>query len=112
MTVPREIYDFTAEQGLTFLEDLAHNLTIAVRVAASNCQPYGQLTEKEARQAMYWVNEATHNVVQLTRDLRIGREPWDPESTAGWLEIWMGYTHAAEFNTNAIEQSIREVIAR
>ncbi len=110
MTVPREIYDFSDDEGLTFLEHLAHNLTIAVRIAAASRQPQGQLTDEQARKAMYWVNEATHNVVQLTRDRRIGREHWDAEKFAGWVELWIGYTHAEKYNVQAVERSILETL--
>lgn len=110
MTVPREIYDFSAEQGITFLEHLAHNLTVAVRYAASSRQPYGSLTDEQARTSMYWINEAIHNVVQLTRDLRIGRENWDAEEVAQWIKLWIGYTHAEKYNRQAVERSIHETL--
>ena len=110
MSVPNEIYDFTPEQGLTFLEYLAHDLTVAVRIAAGRRQPYGPLSEEQTRNAMYWVNEATHNVVQLTRDLRIGREPWNADEIAEWIKVWIGYQHASTLNQQAIERAIDKTL--
>lgn len=110
MTVPREIYEFSSDQGITFLEHLAHNLTIAVRIAADSRQPHGPLTDEQSRKAMYWVNEVTHNVVQFTRDIRIGRDQWNAEQIAGWVELWLGYKHAEKYNRQAIERSIHETL--
>jgi len=110
MSVPNEIYAFSAEDGLTFLEHLAHNLTIALRVAAEDRQPIGALTDEQSRKAIYWVNEATHNVVQLSRELRIGKENWDADDIAKWVELWMSYKHSAKYNTQAVNISIHQTL--
>ncbi len=109
LAVPAEIMSLTSDQGLTFLELLAHNLTIGVRMAASRRQPMGPLTEEQARLAMYWINEALHNVVQLTRDLRLGRELWSENETWKWIELWQKYNHGAEEIEWAIQHSIDEM---
>jgi hypothetical protein len=110
MTVPAEISEFSPEEGLTFLEHLAHNLTIAVRAAAEDRPPVGELSEEQCRRAMYWINEATHNVVQLTRDLRIGRETWNAAAITEWVKLWLRYSHAAPYIEQAIERSIDETL--
>ena len=109
MAIPADILDFTDDQGLTFLELLAHNLTIGVRIAASRRQPMGPLTEEQTRLAMYWINEALHNVVQLTRELRLERELWSQKQTVKWIELWQTYGHGAEQIEWAIQQSIEEM---
>lgn len=77
MTVPLEIFQLSAVEGLTFLEHLAHHLTIGIRSAADARQPQGSLTDEQSRKAIYWINEALHNVVQLTRDIRMCRTMWE-----------------------------------
>ena len=109
MTVPAELSDFTNEQGLTFLELLAHNLTIGVRQAAIRRQPQGPLTEEQTRLAMYWINEALHNVVQLTRDLRLEHKKWSKDQTWKWVEMWQNYNHGAKEIEWAIQHSIQEI---
>lgn len=59
---------------------------------------------------MYWVSEATHNVVQLARAIRIGRDNWDAEKVAQWIELWIGYTHAEKYNRQAVERSMHETL--
>ena len=107
--VRSELLKFSPEVGLSFLELLAHNLTIAVRIAADERFPYGELSEEEARNAMYWINEAIHDVVQRTREMRIQQRLWDAEDITGWVTIWLGYEHAAEFIETAVERSFRDL---
>ena len=109
LAVPAEIMELTDDEGLAFLELLAHNLTISVRMAASERQPTGQLTEEQTRLAMYWINEALHNVVQLTRDLRLKRERWSEAQTWKWIEVWQNYRHASKHINWAIHRSIEEL---
>jgi hypothetical protein len=104
-----KIRRLTPEQGIAFLEHLAHNLTIMVRVAAEQRRPYGTRTEEQTRDSMYWINEALHNVVQLTRDLRIGRETWDSERIVGWVEMWLAYKHAGQYVQTAVERAFRDL---
>jgi hypothetical protein len=104
--------ELTDDQGLAFLELLAHNLTIGVRMAASRRQPTGPLTEEQTRLAMYWINEALHNVVQLTRELRLERERWSPNETWKWIELWQNYNHGAKEIDWAIQHSIDELPAK
>lgn len=111
MSVPDAIDGFSAEEGLTFLEYLAHDLTVAVRQAAAPEPARGHLSDEESRRAMYWLNEALHNVVQLTRNLRIGREKWDSDEARRWLELWLGYDHAGRYVETAVEWSIRRMAA-
>ena len=101
--------ELTDEQGLAFLELLAHNLTIGVRMAASRRQPMGPLTEEQTRLAMYWINEALHNVVQLTRELRLEHERWSQNETWKWIDLWQKYNHGAKEIEWAIQQSIEEI---
>lgn len=110
MRAPREMHDFSSEEGLTFLEHLAHELTVAVRVAMDDCEPEGSLSEEQCRRAMFWVNEATHQVVQFTRDLRLGRKTWDAGEIAEWLEHWMGYAHGAVYIQNGVDRALRETL--
>lgn len=110
MIVPKEIYEFSAEQGLTFLEHLAHNLTIELRYAASIRKPHGSLSHEQCHKTMYWINESTHNVVQLTRDIRIGRENWNAEDIANWVKLWINYDHADRHNMQAVVRSIHETL--
>lgn len=104
--VPREVADFSPEEGLTFLELLAHELTVAVRIAGHVRPPRGAHSIECSRRAMYWINEAIHNVVQLTRDLRIGREEWNTAAIARWLQLWTRYRHSAKYIPPAIEHAI------
>jgi hypothetical protein len=97
------------EAGLSFLEFLAHNLTIAVRTAAAKRVPYGELSEEEARNAMYWINEAIHDVVQRTRELRIQQQVWEADDITGLIVVWLGYKHAAGFIETAVEWSFRDI---
>jgi len=99
----------TADEGLAFLELLAHNLTIQVRVASSRSLPHGKISADQTRKSMYWINESLHNVVQLTRDLRIGRDDWLAEDILSWFELWLDYEHAGEYVSSAIEMSFREL---
>ena len=108
--VPQEIFEFSAAQGLTFLEHLAHQLTISVRVAAEDRPPIGSLTDKQSRQAMYWANEANHNVVQLVRNLRIGREEWNAATIAEWVTLWCSYRPAQTYNRQAVALAIYETL--
>ncbi len=107
--VRSELLKFTPEEGLSFLELLAHNLTIAVRVAADRRIPFGPLSQDDARNAMYWINEAIHDVVQRTRELRIQQRVWDVDDIADWITLWLGYKHAAEFIETAVERSLRDI---
>jgi hypothetical protein len=109
MALPADIVELTDDQGLIFLELLAHNLTIGVRMAASRRQPMGPLTEEQTRLAMYWINEALHNVVQLTRELRLEPESWSQNETWKWIELWQNYTHGAREIEWAIQYSIEEL---
>jgi hypothetical protein len=109
LAVAAEIMELTDDQGLTFLELLAHNLTIGVRMAASRRQPMGRLTEEQARLAMYWISETLHNVVQLTRELRLERERWSQNETWKWIELWQNYNHGAQEIEWAIQHSIEEM---
>jgi hypothetical protein len=58
---------------------------------------------------MYWINEALHNVVQLTRELRLERERWSQDETWKWIEVWQNYKHAAQYIDWAIQQSMDEM---
>jgi hypothetical protein len=107
--VRSELLKFAPEVGLSFLEFLAHNLTIAVRIAADRRIPHGELSAEEARNAMYWTNEAIHDVVQRTRELRIQQRQWDAEDITEWITMWLGYEHAAEFIEHAVERSFRDI---
>ena len=109
LAIPAEIMELTDDQGLSFLELLAHNLTIGVRKAASRRQPMGPLTDEQTRLAMYWINEALHNVVQLTRALRLKRESWSQNETWKWIELWQKYNHGATEIEWAIQRSIEEM---
>ena len=109
LAVPAEIMELTDDQGLAFLELLAHNLTIGVRMAASRRQPMGPLTEKQTRLPMYWINEALHNVVQLTRELRLEPERWSQNETWKWIELWQKHNHGTEQIEWAIQHSIEEM---
>ena len=67
--------NLSPEEGLTFLELFAHDLTIQIRVAADyRCRD--DRTPEQCVTEMFRINESLHNVVQLTRDLRVGREVW------------------------------------
>ena len=101
--------ELTDDDGLTFFELLAHNLTIGVRMAASRRQPMGPLTEEQIRLAMYSINEALHKVVQLTRELRLEPERWSQNETWKWIEVWQSYNHGAEEIAWAIQHSIKEM---
>ncbi len=105
MRAPREIEDFSSEELLTFLEHLAHELTIAVRVAMHDCEPYGSLSEQQCRRAMYWVNEATHEVVQFTRQLRLGLDPCGPQYVAECVERWMRHAPRTAYVQVAVERA-------
>lgn len=107
--VRSELLKFTPEVGLSFLELLAHNLTIAVRIAANDRTPNGAPSEEEAHNAIYWTNEAIHDVVQRTRELRIQQRVWDVDDIADWITLWLGYKHAAEFIETAVERSLRDI---
>ena len=109
MSLKKEIERLTPEDGISFLELLAHNLTIAVRIVSSRREPYGELTEEQVRNSMYWINEALHNVVQLTRDLRIGRQNWEANDIHRWLELWLGYKHAGQDIDTAIKRTLNEL---
>ncbi len=100
---------FTPEEGLSFLELLAHNLTIAVRIAADDRTPNGKLSEEEARNAMYWINEAIHDVVQRTRELRTQQRAWDAVDIAEWVIVWLGYKDAVDFIEIAVERSFSDI---
>ena len=99
----------TPDQGIAFLEHLAHNLTIMVRMAAGECAPHGTRTDDQVIHAMYWVNEALHNVVQLTRDLRVGREQWNSHQIAEWVQLWLSYKHAESLVKTALDLSFRDM---
>ncbi|MCA9212396.1 MAG: hypothetical protein KDB27_04990 [Planctomycetales bacterium] len=60
-------------------------------------QPYGPLTEEQTRLAMYWINEAIHNVVQFTRELRLDRKSWTRDEVWQWIDVWLGYDHASMY---------------
>ena len=107
--VRTELLKFSPEVGLSFLELLAHNLTIAVRIVANDRIPHGPISENEAYNAMFWINEAIHDVVQRTRELRIQQRLWDGEDITGWVTIWLGYEHAAEFIETAVERSFWDI---
>ena len=107
--VRSELLKFMPEEGLSFLELLAHNLTIAVRIAANDRTPNGALSEEEAHNAMYWINEAIHDVVQRTRELRIQQRKWDGDDISKWTTLWLGYEHAAELIQIAVEWSFRDL---
>ena len=111
MTVPEKILELTDEQGLTFLEHFAHNLTISVRIAAGERQPIGPLTDEQTRLAMYWINEALHNVVQLTRELRLNRKSWTDDQTWKWFDVWLNYNHASKYISWAVQRSIEQTMA-
>lgn len=111
LTVADETSRFSDEQGLTFLEHLAHNLTISVRIADSDRQPNGPLSEQQTRLAMYWINEAIHNVVQLTRVLRLEHKTWTRDETWKWIDVWLGYDHASHYIRWAIHRSIEQTTA-
>ncbi len=110
MTVPLEIFQLSAVEGLTFLEHLAHHLTIGIRSAADARQPQGSLTDEQSRKAIYWINEALHNVVQLTRDIRMGRTMWESERMAGWVDLWLKYSHSEKYNREAVERAMLETL--
>ncbi len=82
-----------------------------VRVAVDDRQPEGVLTDEQARNAMFWINEALHNVVQMTRDLRIGRETWDSERVYGWVDMWINYKHASKYVETAVERALSDLNA-
>lgn len=103
------VSQFDDSQGLEFLELFAHNLTIAVRIAASHRQPEGPATDDETHLAMYWINEALHNVVQLTRELRLDPGVWSEKSTWRWLDLWCGYKHGAAEIEWAVEHTLQEM---
>lgn len=109
MKVPVEIMELNDVRGLTFLELLAHKLTIGVRMAAGRRQPAGPLTEEQTRLAMYWINEALHNVVQLTRDLRLERKFSSRDETWKWVELWQNYKHGAKEIEWAIQHTIDQM---
>ena len=107
--VRSELSKFSPQEGLSFLELLAHNLTIAVRIAADDRIPNGELSEEEARNAMYWINESIHDVVQRTRELRIQQRVWDADDITEWIVVWLGYKHAAGYIETAVERSFWEM---
>ena len=109
MNLKPDLDRLTADQGLTLLELLAHNLTIQVRVASSRTVPNGNSPADETRKSMYWINESLHNVVQLTRELRIGDKNWHPDDTHSWMQLWLGYAHAGEYVASAIDRSFVEL---
>lgn len=104
-----ELERLNSDDGISLLEHLAHNLTISVRIAADSRRPFGSLTDEQARLAMYWINEALHNVVQLTRDLRIGRETWDAQTIDAWVRLWLSYEHADGYIRSAVERAFRDL---
>ena len=109
MTIKEHIQRLSPNDGLSFLEHLAHRLTIMVRVAVDDRQPEGELTDEQARNAMFWINEALHNVVQMTRDLRIGRETWDSENVSSWVDMWTHYEHASDYVVKATERALSDL---
>lgn len=112
MNVKHQLKQMNPEEGLTFLELLAHNLTIQVRIAASRREPYGENTEEQTRSSMYWINESLHDVVQLTRDLRLRRREWDPNDIFSCLQIWLNYKNASEYVKSALDVSFDELSNR
>ena len=104
-----ELSKHSPEEGLTFLELLAHNLTTAVRIVANDRTPHGELPEEDAYNAMYWINEAIHDVVQRTRELRIQQRLWDAEDITEWVVLWLSYKHAAGYVKTAVERSFWEM---
>jgi hypothetical protein len=69
----------------------------------------GPLTEEHTRLAMYWINEALHNVVQLTRELRLESKRWSQNEMWKWIELWQKYNHGAKEIGWAIQHSIEEM---
>lgn len=111
MTLSAATRNLSDEQGLVFLEHLAHNLTIAVRIADSERQPNGPLSDEQTRLAMYWINEAIHNVVQLTRELRLEDRSWTRDDVWKWIDVWLGYDHASKYVRWATQRSIEQTMA-
>jgi hypothetical protein len=70
----------------------------------------GPLTEEQTRLAMYWINEALHNVVQLTRELRLERKCWSQNETWTWIELWQNYKHGSREIEWAIQFSIAQLL--
>ncbi len=97
------------ERGLSFLEHLSHNLTIAIRLAHSRLKPEGDLTEGQVLEAIFWINEAQHNVVQLTRNLRVEWEAWIAEEVIEWLEVWTRHDTSREFVVWAITRAFAQL---
>lgn len=105
MTIESSLRRFSEEEGLTFLEYLAHELTIAIRMIPERIHD-GEMDEIQCRNAMFWTNEALHNVVQMTRALRIRTEVWEPTGILEWIQMWIRWKHASTFVENSVERAI------
>ena len=109
MSVLHRLKELDSTEGLDFLELLAHNLTIQVRIASSCTAPHGQHTEKQTRNSMYWINESLHNVVQMTRELRLGHTKWEPNEVFSWVQLWLDSKHGSEYVATAVDMSFNDL---